>query len=196
MLPDSIKTERMTLRAFSPDDVDAVLEYSDDPEWSQFQQVPSPFSRSDAEKRVAELIARDRNTQPTWAMTLDDEVIGIVRLSFECDHRIAVLGYGVQKKHWGEGLSGEAARSVVDHAFAKYEQLRRIRAQTDLRNVRSIRVLEKLGFMHEGTLRANTFEKGQFVDEAVFGLLRRSGRLAVCPLSTQSERSACRSRNQ
>jgi len=39
-------------------------------------------------------------------------------------------------------------------------------------NTRSIRVWEKLGFTHEGTLRANTFEKGEFVDEAVFGLLR------------------------
>jgi RimJ/RimL family protein N-acetyltransferase len=172
VLPDRIETKRLVLRAFSPNDVDAVLEYSNDPEWSRFQQMPSPFSRLDAEKRVAELIARDRSSQPTWAMTLGNEVIGIVRLSFECDHRIAVLGYGVRKIHWGEGLSGEAARSVVDHAFANYDQLRRIRAQTDLRNARSIRVLEKLGFTHEGTLRANTFEKGEFVDEAVFGLLR------------------------
>ena len=117
-------------------------------------------------------MARDRNTQPTWAMMLSDEVIGIVRLSFECEHRIAVLGFGVHKKHWGKGLSAEGARSVVDHAFAYYEQLRRIRAQTDRRNARSIRVLEKLGFTHEGTLRANTFEKGEFVDEAVYGLLR------------------------
>jgi RimJ/RimL family protein N-acetyltransferase len=105
-------------------------------------------------------------------MTLGGEVIGIVRLSFECDHRIAVLGYGVHKRHWGKGLSEEGARSIVDHAFVYYEHLRRIRAQTDLRNARSIRVLEKLGFTHEGTLRANTFEKGEFVDEAVFGLLR------------------------
>jgi RimJ/RimL family protein N-acetyltransferase len=162
----------LILRAFTPDDVDAVLEYSNDPEWSRFQQMPSPFGRLDAEKRVAELMARDRNIQPTWAMTLGDEVIGIVRLSFECDHRIAVLGYGIHKDHWGEGLSGEGAHSVVDHAFAYYEQLRRIKAQTDLRNARSIRVLEKLGFTHEGTLRANTFDKGEFVDEAVFGLLR------------------------
>jgi RimJ/RimL family protein N-acetyltransferase len=172
VLPERIETKRLTLRAFSPADVDAVLEYSNDPEWSRFQQMPSPFSRADAESRVAELIARDRNTQPTWAMTLGEQVIGIVRLSFECDHRIAVLGYGVHKKHWGEGLSREGARSVVDLAFAHYEQLRRIRAQTDLRNARSIRVLEKLGFTHEGTLRANTFEKGEFVDETVFGLLR------------------------
>ena len=62
---------------------------------------------------------------------------------------------------------------MVHHAFAYYEQLRRIRAQTDLRNARSIRVLEKLGFTHEGTLRANTYEKGEFVDEAVFGLFER-----------------------
>lgn len=172
MLPDRIETRRLTLRAFLPDDIDAVLAYSNDPEWSRFQPVPSPFTRADAEKRVSELMSRDRDTQPTWAMTLEDKVIGIVVLTFESDHRVAVLGYGVHKSRWGEGLAGEASRSVVDHAFAHYERLRRIRAHTDLRNSGSIRVSQKLGFTHEGTLRANGFEKNEFVDEAVFGLLR------------------------
>jgi RimJ/RimL family protein N-acetyltransferase len=161
MLPDRIETERLTHRAFSTHDVNAVLAYSNVPDWSRFQQMPSPFGRLDAEKRVAEQIGRDRSTEPTWAITLGNEVIGIVRLSFECDHRIAVLGYGVQKKHWGQGLSEEGAGSVVDRAFAYYDQLRRVKAQTDLRNARSVRVLEKLEFTHEGTLRGEYIRKGR-----------------------------------
>ena len=36
-----------------------------------------------------------------------------------------------------------------------------------------MRVLEKLGFSHEGTLRNNQFVKGAFVDDVIYGLLRR-----------------------
>jgi RimJ/RimL family protein N-acetyltransferase len=43
---------------------------------------------------------------------------------------------------------------------------------TDLRNVASQRVLEKVGMSKEGVLRQNRIVRGEFADEVWFGLLR------------------------
>ena len=105
-------------------------------------------------------------------MTLGGKVVGIVSLTFEQSHRIAVIGYGVHGAVRGQGLSCEASKAVVDAAFTTYPSLARVRAHTDARNVASMRVLEKVGFRREGILRSNQYVKGEFADEAIYGLLR------------------------
>ena len=172
MLSYQIHTARLILRPFSIADADALWDYSGDPEWGRFQGLADPYTREEADRFLAGLLLRDRQMHPTWAMTIGGAVIGIVSLKFEAGHRIAVLGYGVHKKHWGEGLSVEAAGAAIGQAFEKCSLLQRIRAHTDARNSGSIRVLQKLKFKHEGTLRSNGFFSGEFVDEAIFGLMR------------------------
>jgi len=54
MLPDTIETDRLTLRPFSLQDAEAVFEYASPPEWGRYQRIPSPYTRSDAERSVAE----------------------------------------------------------------------------------------------------------------------------------------------
>jgi RimJ/RimL family protein N-acetyltransferase len=172
VLTDQIHTTRLILRPFSIRDADALWDYSGDADWGRFQGLAEPYTREEADRFLAGLLLRDRQVQPTWAMTMGGTVIGIVSLKFEAECRIAVLGYGVHKKHWGEGLSAEAAAAAIGQAFEMCIPLRRIRAHTDARNSGSIRVLQKLKFTHEGTLRSNGFFSGEFVDEAIFGLMR------------------------
>lgn len=172
LIPDHISTERLLLRPFVAEDAEALHDYSRDPDWSRFQRIPTEFGLGDAKNFLAELLERDRAVRPTWAITRDGGVIGIVSLTFENEQRTAVLGYGVHKKVWGQNMAQEAARAVLKSAFEGHAVLQRVRAHTDSRNLSSIRVLEKLGFTREGTLRSNQFEKGEFVDAVVFGLLR------------------------
>jgi [ribosomal protein S5]-alanine N-acetyltransferase len=169
---DHITTVRLLLRPFSWSDADALFDYASDPAYARFQSGPEDFTRTAGDKFLAGLILREPETQPVWAITLKGRVVGIVNLSFESGHRVAVLGYGLHKDLWGQGLASEAVTSVLNATFAEYEQLRRVRAHTDLRNVRSTRLLAKLGFTHEGTLRADQFARGELVDGAIYGLLR------------------------
>jgi [ribosomal protein S5]-alanine N-acetyltransferase len=73
-------------------------------------------------------------------------VIGTV--NFEIDGRSAMLGYAIARAHWGRGLAVEAASAAMDWAFAEHE-LEDIWAKTDAGNIRSRRVMEKLGMMFE-----------------------------------------------
>jgi RimJ/RimL family protein N-acetyltransferase len=68
------------------------------------------------------------------------------------------LGYEFDKAHWGQGFASEAARAVLDHAFAELE-LERVVAFARKDNVRSTRVLEKLGF-RQGPARRYRDEGG------------------------------------
>lgn len=175
VIPERLDTERLRLRRFTEADSGAVFDYwNSDPNWARFNaSIPAEYTETDAEKFVAELISRDPERQPSWAVTLAGKVVGIVSLTFEQSHQIGVIGYGVHGAVRGQGLSGEASSAVIDAAFRTYSGLRKLRAHTDARNVASMRVLEKLGFLREGVLRSNQYAKGEFIDEAIFGLLRR-----------------------
>ncbi len=130
------------------------------------------FTLSDAQHFVEDMIARSRVDQPNWGIVHKSSLVGVVSLTFEQSYRVAVIGYGIHGRFRGRGLAAEAAGLVIEAAFRLYPQLHRIRAHTDAENFVSMRVLEKLGFLHEGTLRANQFVKGELRDEAIFGLLR------------------------
>lgn len=174
MIPDNLETERLKLRPFVDEDAQAVFDYwNSDSNWSRFNRsVPEDFTLSDTMKFVTDMVSRIREDQPNWAIVLEDEVVGIVSLTFEQDHRIAVIGYGVHDKVRGKGYATAASKLVINQAFETYPKLRKIRAHTDARNAGSIRVLQKLGFSREGVLRSNQYVKGEFVDEAIYGLLR------------------------
>src|SRR6185436_10062199 len=74
-------------------------------------------------------------------------------------HRSASMGYCLDDAAWGHGYATEAARALLQWAFATLD-LNRVQAETDTRNAASARVLEKLGFVREGTLREDCVVNG------------------------------------
>lgn len=167
-LPEIIRTERLRLRPFEQADGPAVLAYSRDPDWAEYQRT-TPSTAEEAERVVAELRLRDWESRPVWAITRSERVVGLVSLELGSEYRDALLGFGIHRDHRGLGLTAEAIRAVLAEAFAVHP-LTRVTAHTDARNRSSRRLLEKLGFAHEETVRVEA--KGKLVDGAVYGLLR------------------------
>jgi RimJ/RimL family protein N-acetyltransferase len=65
----------------------------------------------------------------------------------------------------------EALQGLLSAAFSDLG-LRRVEAEVNPANLASVRLLERLGFAHEGVLRQRWVAKGQAYDVAVYGLLR------------------------
>jgi [ribosomal protein S5]-alanine N-acetyltransferase len=173
IMPEVITTARLTLRRWQLDDVDHVVAYAQDPDWSRFlHALPSPYERRHAEEFVARQVLLNRALHPSWAVVLEGVAIGGVNLRLWPEHRLGELGYSIARSHWNRGFITEAARAVVDTAFLTCTELNRIRAFADARNTSSQRVMEKLGMTKEGTLRQNRMERGTLVDETWFGVLR------------------------
>src|SRR5436190_10834020 len=107
--PIVIRTERLTLRPFQDSDVEDALSYRDDREFARFlPHIPQPFTRADAEAFVATNMTEPWETMPTFAVVLDDRVIGTVNLEIDPAARTAMLGYAIARAHWGNGLTVEA----------------------------------------------------------------------------------------
>ena len=152
-LPARIETDRLVLRPWILTDVDDVLAYAADPEWSRFLPVPQPYERRHAEEVVAQWVLADWSKNPGWAIEIAGRASGGINLRINHQHRNAELGYAVARRHWGRGHMTEAARAVTDAAFTSLPDLARVQAGANIQNRASIRVMEKLGMTYEGTLR-------------------------------------------
>lgn len=172
MLPEIIETARLRLRPYHLRDVDDVLGYATDPEWGRYLPVPQPYTRADAERFIAGQVLLDREVHPAWVIEQEGTGIGGINLRFYFDHHVGEMGYSLAHSYWGQGLTTEAAHAVMDTAFAAYPSLYRIRAMADERNLGSLRVMEKLGMVREGTLRQNRLLRGEYIDEVWCGVLR------------------------
>ncbi len=151
--PTVLETERLTLRPFSLADVDDVLAYADDPEWSRYTPfVPLPYLRRHAELFVASQVLVDWDENPSFAIVHAGRVAGATSLRVVAAG-LARLGYGVARRLWGEGLASEAAAAVVDYGF-ETRSLAKVFATTEAGNVASVRVMEKLGMTREALLRS------------------------------------------
>jgi RimJ/RimL family protein N-acetyltransferase len=60
---------------------------------------------------------------------------------------------------------------MVHYAFSEYD-LARIEARVFGWNPASRRVLEKAGFMQEGTIRNGVFKDNRLTDEFIYGILK------------------------
>jgi len=175
--PAELITERLLLRPFTLDDVEDLLEYTQDTEWARYQVniPPVPYTREDAETLVA-MFSNPSNWEKLqiFAITFEDKVIGEICVNQRDEDRRnerAELAYSLSRRHWGKGLMTEAARVVVNWAFQTYG-FNRMFAYCDPRNVGSRRILEKLGMKREGLLRSHLKWNGEFRDQLYFGLLR------------------------
>ena len=172
----TLHTGRLRLRPVTDADADAlfalhssayVLRYWDAPPWSE---------RARAERFV--LACRQIADEGTGARLAIDRVsdaafIGWCGLTrWNRDYRSASLGYCLDDANWGHGYATEAARALLEWGFDTLD-LNRVQAETDTRNVASARVLDKLGFVREGTLREDCVVNGEVSDSWVFGLIRR-----------------------
>jgi Acetyltransferases, including N-acetylases of ribosomal proteins len=86
--------------------------------------------------------------------------------------RAAELGYSMSEEYWGLGLMTEAAQEVLRYAFQtlRYEL---VTITTNPANKRSQRVIEKLGFTYEGTLRYSyMIYDGSVRDTMCFSMFR------------------------
>jgi ribosomal-protein-serine acetyltransferase len=84
---------------------------------------------------------------------LDGEPVGSVGASLDGYSGTAEIGYWVDRHHEGRGIVSRAVGALVEHVIAD-RGAARVEIRTSTENARSRALAERLGFTHEGTLRA------------------------------------------
>lgn len=108
-------------------------------------RLPYPYAEKDGEHFVTE-IARGE-TEFAWSILHKGDYVGTIGLHLLPD-QLPELGYWLGEPHWGQGITTEAGRAVVDAARAAGAAALRSRAL--LSNAGSRNVLKKLGFVEIG----------------------------------------------
>lgn len=109
------------------------------------------------------------------------ELLGTVELdAVDFRRSQGELGYWIRTDRAGLGYTTEAARAVLFYAFGTLS-LHKVRADVAVGNTPSARVLDKLGFSLEGTLREDRPIGGVFTDHWRYGLLARDFSASIAP---------------
>ena len=163
----TLHTARLTLRPRVADDAEALFPTMADAQAMRWWSYP-PFTQ------VEDLRAHFAEAHPdwrAWAVTLrdDDWAIGFVAAG-QRRPGVSEIGYLFDRATWGQGVAREALGALLDQLFA--EGQRRVFADIDPDNAPSIGLVERLGFVLEGRLRAEWETHIGVRDTLIYGLLR------------------------
>lgn len=150
-MSETLSTERLQLRPLAEGHTDALCAQWNDPDVGRFLWDGEPVSR----QTVTEVIAASRRSFAAegfglYAVALRSapgEVVGFAGLRTVGETQEVELLYALLPAHWGRGLATEAARAVLDRAFATLP-LSQVVAGADPPNAASFAVMERLGMTY------------------------------------------------
>ncbi|MBK5431980.1 MULTISPECIES: GNAT family N-acetyltransferase [Bacillus] len=170
------KTDRLILRRLSIDDAKYFHFYRSNPEVAKFQSWDN-YQYHEAETFVNEQINNNPNQPGTWfqfaiALAENNKMIGDCALhTLLSEPRIVEIGFTLSPEYQGNGYATEAIYALlyyIFHSLGKHKVI----AFSDVRNNKSISVLERVGMRREGHLLQNYMLKGQWIDEYQYSILK------------------------
>ncbi len=175
MFPGRIELSlpRYALRPWAWTDKDALIRHANNRNVSRalFDRFPFPYTPEAAERWLSIATSEGRDIHCT--ITCEDEAIGGISAMRGSENArfCAEIGYWIGESQWGRGVMTTTVRAFCEALF-RHTDIERIEAGAFVTNPASHRVLEKSGFTREGLLRRKYFKDGEFIDDAVYALLR------------------------
>jgi len=152
----AMRTERILLRPWTRDDVDALHALWTAPDMRRYLWDDIVITRQTAEQLVeSHLLAADKDGIGYWALHTSPAIsVPEPPIAGFCGFRRINEGsgielmYGLQVAHWGKGLATEACVAALEYLWqsTSYQQ---VYARTDPPNYRSIQVMLRLGMKRE-----------------------------------------------
>jgi len=161
-----LRTERLVLRALRGPDAAVIHGYRNDPEVARYQDWDMPFPLAAAERLVAEQADVRGPVAGDWVqlgVEHAEELVGDLAVGVDRSTTTATVGYTLRAESWGQGLGTEAVGALVDALLDI--GVERVTATIDPLNLRSARLLERLGFDYEGRAVGAAFVRGAWLDD-------------------------------
>ena len=130
-------------------------------------------TEDDSRSFLSNVIAqREEGRGPTFGVLCNGALVGVVGyLPVDRVNRVGEIGYWLAEKAQGRGVMTQCCRFVVRYGFLTLD-LNRIQIAAGTENRESRAIPERLGFTFEGVLRARENLYGEFIDHAMYSLLR------------------------
>ncbi len=135
--------------------------------------LPYPYTEQDGKEFISAMLSADENETFAFAIIVDDKVVGSIGIFRQGNihSQTAELGYYIAEEYWGKGIMTEAVKQICEYVFGDSDIIR-IYAEPFANNIASCRVLEKVGFQYEGTLRSNAVKNGKVIDMKMYSLIK------------------------
>ena len=145
-----LETSRLLLRAFTPEDLDALHLMTRDPEVMRYIGDGNTLTRAETERNLSMIIRSFRRRGfGRWALVRKETgaLAGYCGLGLGSEEVGVELAYLLAKSEWGQGLATEAGAATLRYGFEEL-RLGAIAGLTRPENARSRRVLERLGMKY------------------------------------------------
>ncbi|MDC1327201.1 GNAT family N-acetyltransferase [Ulvibacter sp.] len=144
-----IESERLLLRQFSLNDIEAVYQFNSNVELHRYTGDEIINSRQRAEQIIKDIWLKDYTNYGygRWALIYkpENKIIGFAGLKYLAEIGETDIGYRILPQYWGKGLVSEIAKKIIPYGFNELN-LKRIIGITMPENIASCKVLEKIGF--------------------------------------------------
>jgi RimJ/RimL family protein N-acetyltransferase len=172
-----IETERLVVRCYQPTDAGLLLESVSESVEHLKPWMPwahhEPTTLEEKQKGVIHFRGMfDLHENYIYGIFNKEEtkLLGGTGLHPRIGENQFEIGYWIHKDHINKGLVTESSAALVRVAF-EILHVHRIEIHCDPDNIASASVPRKLGFTHEGTLRAKTPFLNYWSDSMIWGLL-------------------------
>jgi RimJ/RimL family protein N-acetyltransferase len=171
-----INTERLILRPIKPEDAKVIFEYRSDAIANQYQGW-IPKTIDEVKDFITNRTSAVIDVVDSWFQFViikkdDKGLIGDIGVHFlDADKKQVGIGYTLDKNYQGKGYMIEALTSLINYLFIDLDK-HRITASIDPDNIKSIKLVEKLGFRKEGHFKKSFLANGQWVDNLVYAILK------------------------
>lgn len=169
-----INTSRLELRPYRSTDAMWIQHTYSQPAVYRFLPY-GPFTPEEAEQKNNQRMAYTSLDDESGGLSLVVEYqkapIGAVTMwLIDGHHDIAEIGWTMDPAYGGQGLATEAVVAALSVAFDFYGMHRMV-ARVDARNTPSINLALRAGMTQEGHLRQDFWNRGEWTDTRVFGIL-------------------------
>lgn len=168
LLNNYLETERLILRPVTVKDAEDVYEYGSDPETVKY--VFNIYkSLEEAQGRILDYFVKDPLGKFGIELKSSHKLIGTIDFRLDTPDLKAEIGYAIGRNYWGNGYVPEAATRLLQLGFEELG-LKRINALHCSENLKSGRVMQKIGMQKEGVLHNNSRLKGRTVDDVIYAI--------------------------
>lgn len=162
---------KLTLKQASEEDAKFAFEMMDDKEYKKHLPERLLFHSIEDAKQELRHFRREakRGNKFYFILMNGKQKVGILDLyKISKQDKKAALGYGILREQWGKGYGTLACKIGVYYAKNKLK-LHSLEATADPKNLASQRILEKNGFEKVGVAKDYYFDRGKYIDRALYG---------------------------
>lgn len=144
----ALKTERLILRKFTEEDLEAIYKIYSDVEINRFLPWFPLKTMEDArvfyQEHFADKYHQECSCNYAICLNADNHPVGYINV---CLNDSYDFGYGLRKEFWHKGIVTEAGQAVIEQL--EKEQIPYITATHDINNPRSGQVMKRLGMHYQ-----------------------------------------------